>query len=241
MKKSFTLIELLVVIAIIAILAAMLLPALSAARSRAKDANCRNALKQVGIYSHLYSDANQEYLVYAPFESGSTVGWARLMVRSGIFDEYEYGALRCPALDPYNTRTIGNNQYTTYARCGAYDPTQAAYAGPLSKYSLPDRAEMFADSAEKTPPSWSATSGFGSGPIQWYLVQKRCNTSTAYSYRIHLRHNKQANFVFLDGHVDPMNENTIVPKHCHLYTGIDGSNVVTLRVAYNPWNEEFDN
>lgn len=61
-KRAFTLIELLVVVVIIGVLAALLLPALNRARSRARSVGCINNLKQWGLAFQMYANDWQDWL-----------------------------------------------------------------------------------------------------------------------------------------------------------------------------------
>ncbi len=101
-QHGFTLIELLVVIAIIAILAALLLPALNKAKTKAQGIGCLNNLRQLQFAWHMYADDQNGKLVYNnSHAAGEPVGWVIGWLKTAV-DATNVNLLKQGLLWDYN-------------------------------------------------------------------------------------------------------------------------------------------
>jgi prepilin-type N-terminal cleavage/methylation domain-containing protein/prepilin-type processing-associated H-X9-DG protein len=250
--KAFTLVELLIVISVIGLLTAILMPALSAARSQARSALCKSNLRQLVLANLGYSTENDSALVLAASDIWNNSGFKRWHgIRDNLDEPFDplKGPLagylsdgrvkQCPQkvdfADGFEQGCGGYGYNMTYLGSrlwqGGLTFTQS-YQRPthITEVLKPSLTLMFADCAISWQNNRYIEYSFAEPPFTVYNGEVM--TDFYMSPSIHFRHRNLTNVVWTDGHVSP--------EHM---TNFNQNNVYSVDSAHMKlgWFEPVDN
>ncbi len=214
--NAFSLIELVVVIAIIAFLGALLLLSLSRAKATAQSAACKSNLRQLGIGLQTFLSANHFYPVNNINKkpaSGpdSDRFWTGKLVREGFgisqptTNFNQTGVWRCPSARWADSMLRGGFPLSSYGynddkfQGNALRPSGDMFG--LQGHYVPD-AESFGPIAESEVVAPSDMMAIGDSFEGNWLFMRRPVEIFEESGNIRSRHQRKANVVFCDGHVE---------------------------------------
>jgi len=222
--KGFTLIELLTVIAIIMILAGILFPVFSRAIEKARQTQCANNLKQLGLAAEMYQADWDDVLVPwgAPFAWTGHM-WPELLEpylkqigdNGGKMTGSNLGKIyRCPsaaedeAVSYTAERSYGMNPY-----CGGWFPGQTPTVVPLSKVRYPSATVRLAETWWPANQSGTLFAPTPNPPLDYIKPPGR--------------HNGMNNVLWIDGHVSSMTNETYLlsdggPSNGNVWCRLEG-------------------
>jgi prepilin-type N-terminal cleavage/methylation domain-containing protein/prepilin-type processing-associated H-X9-DG protein len=232
-RSGFTLIELLVVIAILALLAALLFPALAAARERAREAACQSNLKQIGAAMRLYlDDWDGDYYRIIDNAGELNEGWSGEYRLVPYLQDRNQGVWLCPD-DPGLNLPPDERKWMTYrfgSRYTSYTGSDQFFAHVLmvhpecidlvpirsdTSIRQPDSDIMFIEGLDWEYPCCTGGPSPEQTDIKLMNDIRHGDTSSGFPSFMFTGtwHHGRSNYLFADGHVKSLFlRQTLMPR-----------------------------